>query len=73
MSHPNRSKGSRVLTLIGMLCLAFGLMLPRILQPSSTFGVNLLHGIIGLLLGLSISLNLGAFLMSRRQHRCDVS
>jgi len=73
MSHSNRLKASRVLMPIGMFCLAASLMLPRILQPSSIVGVNLLRGASGFFLGMSITLNLGAFFISRRQHRCDAS
>ena len=71
MCSPNRLHRARFLMPAGMVCLALGLMLPRIFHPAGTPGVNWIHFGGGFLLGLSIVFNLAGFWVRARQRRCD--
>lgn len=73
MTVPNRPKNRKATALIpiGMMFLAMGLMLPYLIHPSSQLGLNLSHGVRGLLVGISVGISLPAAILARRQRRCD--
>ncbi len=73
MTLPNRLRDHKTMMSIGMACLAIGLTLPMFLHPAAGFGTNLLHGVRGFLLGLSIVMNLWAARVANRQRRCSES
>jgi hypothetical protein len=52
---------TRRLVAIGNLCLVIGLLLWNFVHPSSQIEKNWLDGVTGLLMGLSIGINLFAF------------
>ena len=52
---------------IGNLCLSIGLLLRLFVHPSGLIHKNLLDGVCGLLIGLSIGINL---FVVRLAHRC---
>jgi hypothetical protein len=60
---------SRKLSAIASACLAIGLPLLILLHPAQQSARNLLHFIGGLLLGLSISINLSLVWKNSRQRR----
>jgi len=70
MCSRNHWKNSPLMPL-GMLCLAIGLMLPRIFHPAGQPGLNWIHFASGFLLGISIVFNLAGFWMRVRQRRCE--
>ena len=67
MCSPNCSNKMRLWMPVGMMCLAAGLLLPRILHPASTAGVDFQHAATGFLLGLSIVFNLAGLWQARRR------
>jgi hypothetical protein len=56
---------------IGMLCLVFALILPRIFHPAGRLATNWMDGVQGLLFGISIGINLCAVRLAGRQRRCS--
>jgi hypothetical protein len=62
-SSPRRQK----LAALANLCLAIGLLLPMIFHPAGQAALNVLHFVRGLLIGLSLSVNLGVLWKARRQ------
>jgi hypothetical protein len=50
---------------IGSLCLALGLLLPRIVHPTGELEQDWLHGICGMFLGVSIGVNLFSLRFAR--------
>lgn len=54
---------------IGMLCLVLGLLSPMLYHPASEAAREWLHGITGFFLGLSITFNLAAFVLTSRARR----
>ena len=67
MCSPSCSKKMGALMPIGMLCLAVGLLLPRIIHPASTAGADFQHAATGFLLGLSIVFNLAGVWKGRQR------
>ena len=55
---------------LGMLCLATGLLLHLLVRPSSQIGRDWSEGLAGLLVGISIVINLMAVRIRARQPRC---
>ncbi len=73
MMFPNQRRNVGALVAIGMMCLAIGTIFPYIVHPASSFGQNWVHGIRGLLYGISIGMNLRALILGRRQSPCRAS
>jgi hypothetical protein len=60
---------NRKLVALASGCLSIGLVLSLLLHPSTQSARNVLHFICGMLLGLSLSINLGMVWKSARQRR----
>jgi hypothetical protein len=60
---------SRKLFSLASASLALGLVLPMLLHPSGQSSRNLLHFVCGLLIGMSLSINLGLVWKNARQRR----
>jgi hypothetical protein len=60
---------SRRLVALASAWLAIGLVLPMVLHPSGQSSRNLLHFVCGLLIGMSLSINLGMVWKNSRQRR----
>jgi len=60
---------SRKLFAMALACLTVGLLLPMLFHPAAQSARNLLHFVCGLLLGLSLSINLSMVWKSSRQRR----
>ena len=73
MTFRNQSRNPRTLIRVGMACLAIALIWPRFLHLTFNFGPDLIDGVRGLLLGLSIGLNLWAVWLMGHQRRSDES
>jgi hypothetical protein len=73
MTFRNRIKNSRAIMPVGMICLVIGILLPMLFHPASKLGLDLSHGVRGMLFGLSIVLNLWAARLASRQRRCGGS
>jgi microsomal epoxide hydrolase len=67
----NHRKNLGSLVAIAMMFLVMGTLFPRFVHPASSSGQNWADGIHGLLLGLSIGINIGALLLAGR--KCHVS
>lgn len=63
----------RALLRAGMLCLATALCLRYFIYSSTLSGLNPLHFACGMLVGLSLELNLRAAWLDSRQRRCQAS
>ena len=61
-----RSFKHRILMAVANLALCIGLVLPYFIHPAGQRGANWLHGIRGLLIGMSIGMNLFIIRFSRR-------
>ena len=61
----------RRLLVLANLCLVIGLLLPMVFHLAGGTPVNVLHFVRGLLIGLSLSLNLGVLWKTRRRRRPD--
>ena len=59
----------RLLLRLGMVFLLIALVWPRFLSVTGNLGPDAIDGVRGLLIGLSISLNLWALVLSSRQRR----
>jgi len=59
----------RLLLRLGMAFLLIALVWPRFLPVTGNLGPDAIDGVRGLLIGLSISLNLWALVLSSRQRR----
>ena len=59
----------RLLLRLGMAFLLIALVWPRFLPVTGNLGPDAIDGVRGLLIGLSISLNLWAVVLSSRQRR----
>jgi hypothetical protein len=55
---------------MGMMLLVIGLVLPMFFHPDTPFGQNASHAVTGVLLGLSVAINLSAARRAARQRRC---
>lgn len=71
MCLQNESKGRNRLIALGAACLAAGLLLPQSFHPAGGLGLNLLHFVSGLLIGISLSVNLMAVWKASRKRRSD--
>jgi len=74
MCFPNRwldSKSKRIIP-IANLCLVAGLLLLTFVHPSSQISGNWLHGVSGVLLGISISMNLFGLRLARRSREKQI-
>jgi hypothetical protein len=60
---------SRKLMALASGWLALGLVLPMLLHPSGQSSRNLLHFVCGLLIGMSLSINLGLVWKNSRRRR----
>jgi peptidoglycan/LPS O-acetylase OafA/YrhL len=58
---------SRKLFVMASVCLAVGLLLPMLFHPAAQPARNLLHFVCGLLLGLSLSVNLALLWKNSRR------
>jgi hypothetical protein len=65
----NRSKNTTALIAMGMMFLVVAFLFPMILHPATQMGKNLAEGIRGLLVGLSIGINLFSVILAKRQGR----
>jgi hypothetical protein len=66
LSHRQLDPKTRRLLAIGNLCLAAGLLLWNFARPSSKIEQDWLHGVCGMLLGISIGINLFGLRFARR-------
>ena len=73
MFFQNSPKNPRAMMLIGMVCLAVGIILPYVLHPTEQFELKLMHGMRGMLFGVSVVLNLWCIRSMARQRRGDAS
>jgi hypothetical protein len=64
-------RNRRLITLASS-CLALGLLLPMAFHPAASSTRNLLHFVCGLLLGLSMSINLSAVWKNSRKRRLGI-
>jgi hypothetical protein len=62
---------SRKLIAMASACLSIGLVLPMLLHPPTQSSRNLLHFVCGLLIGMSLSINLGMFWKNSRRRRTE--
>lgn len=68
----NRLRNPRIFMSIGMMCLALALISQRFFHPATPFGQAGFDAVCGLLIGLSIVLNL-TFAVLIARHRCSAS
>lgn len=68
MCEQTNSK-SRKLFAMASVCLAVGLLPPMLFHPAALSARNLMHFVCGLLLGLSMSINLAMVWKNSRQRR----
>jgi hypothetical protein len=66
MIFGNREKNPQTMMKIGMASLAIGLVWPRFLPVTGSFGPDAVDGIRGILIGVSIALNLWVVRMKQR-------
>lgn len=66
ISVGKRSLKNRILMAVANLALSIGLVLPYFIHPAGQRGADWLHGIRGLLIGMSIGMNL-SIIRSRRR------
>ena len=66
-------KDRRYSVAIAALCLAVGLMLPEIVHPAKGLGLDLVDFVRGLLIGVSLSINLMAVWKTARKRRSGLS
>jgi hypothetical protein len=62
---------ARKMMAVGMICLAVALIFPHPFNPTAALALNVTHAVRGMLVGLSITLNLwslAAIASRRRQH-----
>lgn len=71
MCVQNETKGRNAYITLGMSCLAVGLLLPQIFHPAEGLSLNLLHFVSGLLIGISLSVNLVGVWRASRKRRSD--
>jgi hypothetical protein len=71
MIFRNLQKNHQTMMRIGMLCLLISLIWPRFVHLTFSLGPDLIDGVRGFLLGISISMNLWAVSLKCRQQRCD--
>ena len=64
-----QSKSHRSLVAIATLCLAVGLLLPEIVHPAKGLGLDMVDFVRGLLIGVSLSINLLTAWKSGRKRR----
>jgi hypothetical protein len=60
---------NRKLVALASGCLSIGLVLPMLLHPATPSARNLLHFACGLLIGMSLTINLGMVWKNSRQRR----
>jgi hypothetical protein len=58
---------------IGMISLVVGILLPNVFHPVSQLGKNLSHAVAGMLMGVSLPLNIWAAIHINRQARSGKS
>jgi hypothetical protein len=63
------AKNHRFLIALASSCLALGLLLPMVFHPAAGTPRNFLHFICGLLIGLSLSINLSLVWRKSRERR----
>jgi hypothetical protein len=73
MIFQNRLKNPRVMMSIGMMCLAIAIVGPWFCHPTSKFWLDTMEGVRGMLIGVSLVLNLGSFRLAKRQRRCNAN
>ncbi len=64
------SKNSRKMMSIGMACLSAGLLASLLIHPATPTSTRVLHFSAGLLIGMSIVLNLAGVGITTLQRRC---
>jgi hypothetical protein len=71
MSFRKRLDESKMLMSVATMCMIAGFVWPYLFHPATQLGKNLSHALCGMLLGFSITVNLGAAWMKGRQRRSD--
>jgi hypothetical protein len=66
----NLQKNPQTMMHIGMACLLISLIWPRFIHLTFNLGPDLIDGVRGFLLGISISMNLWAVRLKCNQQRC---
>jgi hypothetical protein len=67
--YSHRNPQTRRVVAIGNLCLVAGLLLWNFARPANQIQQNLLHGLTGLLIGFSITVNLCMLRFARRPNQ----
>jgi hypothetical protein len=70
MSFRKRLYESKILMSVATMCMIAGIVWPSLFHPATQLGKNLSHSLCGMLLGFSITANLGAAWMKGCQSRC---
>jgi hypothetical protein len=70
MNSPNRSKNPKAWVPFGTLCLAASLLLFLFVHPAPGPQREWLHGISGLLMGISLGISLMVLVKAARQRYC---
>jgi hypothetical protein len=73
MILPNRMKQPRALRLIGMLCLAVAMVWINFARGSTHFDRDWTHFLVGVLLGISVVMNLWSVRLAARRRGCGAS
>ena len=73
MIFRNRWNEPKSLLALAMMCLAVAILWPNLFHPVTQLGKNLTHFACGMLLGISLAINLRALWMKRRQRLCGES
>lgn len=71
MIFQNGLKDPKALSNVGRMCLVIGLLCQMFFHPATEVGRDLVHGLCGLLIGLSLGLLVGSAFMIRRQRRAS--
>ncbi len=70
MISRNRWNEPKSLLAVAMLCLVVAILWPNLFHPVTQLGKNLTHFACGMLLGISLVINLRGLWIKRRQRLC---
>jgi uncharacterized membrane protein len=70
MSFEDRTKRQKAFIVAGMACLAISGLLQMLVHPTTRLATDWLDAARGLLLGMSIALNIGWLRLSNRRQSC---
>ena len=70
MRFRNRLQDPKAMRSMGAALLAIAIVWPMLFHPAAGVALNLIHGVRGMLFGLSIALNLLAFRLTARRRSC---